>query len=238
MSRRFIDLCKDVVSDLGISGGAINSVAGVLNAEQLRVINWVARADLFIQNLWVDWKFLWYPDSSVLGQAGSDVISPTLPTWARNIQTIEPGTLWISPGTSTARPVRFMRWADFRAAFGRKPKSTQPIPFAFSQSPDGVLVLSHKLTNAATFALDYHVIGKRMAADNDISPIPENFDNIIVERAKIFYAERENAPEILSGSTAEYTDLLDKMQAVCLPENTAGRRSQNDELSMPRAYVE
>lgn len=238
MSRRFIDLCKDIVSDLGIAGGTINSVTGILNAEQLRIINWVARADLFVQNLWVDWKFLWYPDTSVLGQAGSDVLTPSVPTWARNIQTIEFGSLWIAPGTSSARPIRYMPWDAFRGMFGRKVKGTQPVPFCFSQQPDGVIVLSHYLSSDATFALDYHVIGKRMAGDNDTSPIPENFDNIIVERAKIFYAQRENAPEIMTGSTAEYTDLLDKMQAMCLPDNTAGRRLRNDPDTLPRAYVE
>lgn len=238
MSRRFLDLCKDVVSDLGISGGSINSVAGILNAEQLRVVNWVARADLFVQNLWVDWLFLWVADAAVQGQAASDILTPSLPTWARAIQTIEAGSLWMAPGTASARPILYMEWEQFRQAFGRKVKSTQSVPRAWTRQPDGKIVLSHNLTNAANFALDYHVIGKRMAGDNDTSPIPEAFDNIIVERAKIFYAERESAPEILSGSTAEYTDLLDKMQAVCLPDNTAGRRSRNNPLTTPQAYVE
>lgn len=238
MSRRFIDLCKDIVSDLGIAGGTINSVVGILDPEQLRIINWVARADLFVQNLWVDWKFLWYADSQVLGQAGSDIITPSLPAWAKNIQTIEVDSLWIAPGTNAARPIQYMDWETFRQAFGRKVKGTQPIPRAFSQQPDGKIVLSHNLSNDSAFALDYHAIGKRMVGDNDTSPIPENFDNIIVERAKIFYAERENAPEIMSGSTAEYTDLLDKMQAVCLPDNTAGRRLRNNANTLPAAYVE
>lgn len=236
MSRRFLDLCKDVVSDLGISGGVINSVTGILNAEQVRVINWVARADLFVQNLWVDWLFLWVADSAVLGQTGSDILTPTLPTWARAIPTIEEDSLWMSAGTAVARPIKFLPWEVFRSAFERKAKGTSAVPVAYSRRPDGVLVLSHKLAQDSTFTLDYHVIGKRLAADNDTSPIPEQFDSIIVERSKIFYAERENAPEIMSGSTAEYTDMLDKMQAVYLPDNTAGRRLKN--TATPSAYVE
>lgn len=238
MSRSFLDLCKDVVSDLGISGGSINSVTGILNAEQLRVVNWVARADLFVQNLWVDWLFLWVADAAVQGQAASDILTPSVPAWARNIQTVEEGSLWIAPGTATARPILYMEWENFRQAFQRKLKGTQSVPRAWSRQPDGQIVLSHNLLNDATFALDYHVIGKRMVGNNDTSPVPENFDNIIVERAKIFYAEREDAPEIMSGSTAEYTDLLDKMQAVCLPGNTSGRRLRNTGQSTPQAWVE
>lgn len=236
MSRRFLDLCKDVVSDLGVAGGAINSVTGTLKAEQVRIINWVARADLFVQNLWVDWLFLWVADTQVLGQANSDILTPSMPAWARAIPTIEEDTLWLGATSATARPIKYLPWATFRNAFDRKLKGTSAVPVAYSRRPDGALVLSHKLTQDSTFALDYHVIGKRMAADNDTSPVPEQFDNIIVERAKIFYAEREDAPEIMSGSTAEYTDLLDKMQAVCLPENTAGRRLRN--TAAPSAYVE
>lgn len=237
MSRRFLDLCKDVVSDLGIAGGALNSVTGTLNQEQLRIINWVARADLYVQNLWVDWKFLWVPDTAVLAQAASAILTPTLPGWAANIQTVETGSLWLNPGTTTARPIPYMEWDDFRQAFARKLPASAPVPVAWSQQPDGKLVLSHLPQSALTFALDYHVIGKRMAGDNDTSPVPQNFDQIIVEKAKIYYAERENAPEIMAGSVAEYTDMLDKMQAICLPSNTAGRRSKNDPASMPQAYV-
>lgn len=238
MSRRFIDLCKDVVSDLGIAGGTINSVTGTLNQEQLRIVNWVARADLFVQNLWIDWLFLWNADPAVLCQAGSDVLSPSLPTWARAIQSIERNSLWLGASSATARPVAYMEWDKFRDTFQRRVKQTSAMPVAFSRSPDGVLYLSHKMPQPSTFTLDYHCIGKRMVADNDTSRVPEAFDSIICERAKLFYAQRENAPEILTGSTAEYMDLLDKMQASCLPDNTAGRRSKNDPSSTPQAYVE
>lgn len=238
MSRRFLDLCKDVVSDLGIAGGVINSVTGTLNQEQLRVINWVARADLYVQNLWVDWSFLWYADPAVLVQANSDVLSPSLPSWAANIQTVETGSLWLGAGTASAKPIRFTDWDTFRQLFQRKLKSSAATPTTWSKQPDGKLLLSQTMQGALTFTLDYHCIGKRMVSDNDTSPIPVNFDQIICEKAKMYYAERENAQEIMSGAVAEYTDMLDKMQAIFLPDNTAGRRSKNNDDSAPRAYVE
>lgn len=238
MSRRFLDLCKSVVRDLGVAGGTLNSVTGQLNQEQLRIIDWVARADLYIQNLWVDWKFLWYADDSVLVQAGTDVLTPTLPPWADNLQTVEEGSLWLAAGTATARRIGFMEWDQFRELFQRKLKSTQAVPVAWSRDPAGRMLLSHKTQATLTFSLDYHCIGKRMAGNDDTSPVPNNFDQLICEKAKMYYAERENAPEIMSGAVAEYTDSLEKMEAVCLPGNTAGRRSRNDEHSIPRAYTE
>lgn len=238
MSRRFLELCQDVVRDLGIAGGTINSVSGTLNQEQLRVINWVARADLYIQNLWVDWLFLWNADSAVLAQAGSDLLTPTLPAWAASIQTVETGSLWLGAAGASARPIRYIEWEAFRQTFERKLKATSPVPVAWSQRPDGSLVLSHLSASAQSFALDYHCVGKRLIGDNDVSRVPNAFDQVIVEKAKMYYAERENAPEIMSGAIAEYTDTMDKMQAVCLPNNTASRRLKNNPDTTPSAYVE
>ena len=52
-----------------------------------------------------------------------------------------------------------------------------------------------------------------MTADGDISAIPPRFHKIIIARAKMYYAENEDAPEIMAGSLAEFEDLLDKLEA-------------------------
>jgi hypothetical protein len=238
MSRTFLNLCKDVVSDLGIAGGTLQSVSGALNQEQQRIINWVARADLYVQDMWADWKFLWVNDTAVTAQAGSSLLAPVIPTWAANIQSIDTQNLWQGYGTAMARRIPYMPWDQFKSLFQVKPKTPSPTPSFFSQDPTGALWLSNSVPALTAFALAYWVIGSRMTTDQSTSPIPNNFDNIICERAKILYAQRESAPEILTGSSAEFEDLLDKMQAFCLPDNTASRKLRNNTDSMPSAYVE
>lgn len=238
MSRTFLQLCQDVVSDLGVAGGVLQSTTSGTNQEQIRICNWVARADLLIQNLWTDWNFLWVQGSNLTVNAGSNKLVITPPTWAANIQSFNEETLWYMPGTNNAQIVPWMKWEDFYRSFMVQPLMTAACPSVFSVDPTNTIWFSQNLTDNATFAIEYWVVGNRLSGDTSMSPIPNNFDDIIVERAKILYAQRENAPEILTGSTAEYMDLLDKMQAYCLPRNRAGRTSQNNRTTVPPAYVE
>lgn len=238
MSRTYLQLCQDVVSDLGVAGGILQSTTSGINQEQQRVCNWVARADLLIQDLWTDWNFLWVYGNNLQVLAGNNTLVITPPSWAANIQSFNLETLWYLPGTNSAQKVPWMKWEDFYTSFVTQPTLTAACPSAFSVDPTMTIWFSEQLTADATFAIQYFCVGNRMATDSATSRIPTNFDDIIVERAKILYAQRENAPEILTGSTAEYMDLLDKMQAYCLPRNRAGRTSQNNPSTLPTAYVE
>lgn len=238
MSRTYLQLCQDVVSDLGIAGGILQSTASGVNQEQQRICNWVARADLLIQNLWSDWNFLWVQGSNLAVLAGNNSLSITPPSWAANIQSFNLETLWYQPGTNNAQIVPWMKWEDFYRSFMVQPMMTASCPSCFSVDPTNTIWFSQNLLSAASFAIEYWCVGNRLSGDTSTSRVPNNFDDIIVERAKILYAQRENAPEILTGSTAEYMDLLDKMQAYCLPRNRAGRTSQNNSTTVPVAYVE
>lgn len=238
MSRTYLQLCQDVVSDLGVAGGILQSTASGINQEQQRICNWVARADLLIQNLWSDWNFLWVQGSNLAVLAGNNSLSITPPAWAANIQSFNLETLWYQPGTNNAQIVPWMKWEDFYRSFMVQPMMTASCPSCFSVDPTNTIWFSQNLTANASFAIEYWCIGNRLSGDTSTSRVPNNFDDIIVERAKILYAQRENAPEILTGSTAEYMDLLDKMQAYCLPRNRAGRTSQNNATTVPPAYVE
>lgn len=238
-SRTLIELCRDVVGDLGIAGGTLQTTVGSsLNNEQRNIVKWVKRADLLIQNLWVDWRFLWYQDPAVMVQAGSNVAIPTVPTWSAGITDIDRTSMYYGYGTPYARSIPFLPYERFKTLYASRPITAAVQPAFFTMDPGGNLLLSNTVVNDTSLTLDYWNTGKAMATDTDVSRIPATFDTIIVERAKILYAERENAAEIFTGSTAEYTDLLDKMQAVCLPDNTAGRRSRNDHTTIPSSYVD
>jgi hypothetical protein len=238
VSRTFLALCRDVVSDLGIAGGILQSTQQLTNQEQIRICNWVARSDLYLQNLWTQWNFLWVQDSAVKALANTSVATPVTPSWAQNIQTFDLESLWINAGTSSAHRIPYLEWRDFYRTYQMFPKATQPVPSFFSVDPSGVIWLSSIVPADTLFSMEYYVVGKQMTLDGSTSPIPANFDTIICERAKIIYAGRENAQEIMTSASAEYTDQLDKMQAYCLPENTAGRTLRNNPTTAPQAYVE
>lgn len=238
MSRTYLALCKDIVADLGIAGGVLQTTQNLIDQEMIRICNWVARSDLYVQNLWTQWKFLWYLDAAVTAALGTDFCVTSPPAWAANIQSYDLKSLWINAGTASAQKIPWMDWDKFYSTYQSKPKTTNLIPTFFSVDPAGKIWLSNIVPALTTFSMAYYVVGNRMAGDLDTSPIPINFDTIITERAKIIYAGRENAPEIMTSASAEYSDQLDKLQAYGLPNNLGGRTLRNDSTIIPASYVE
>lgn len=237
-SRTFLTLCQEVVSDLGVAGGTIpTTLVASLSPEQVRIVNWVQRADLFIQNLWTDWNFLWFLDTQVTAAINTDFAILSPPSNAAQVDRLDNDKFYYGFGTSNATKMTWMDWDKFFNIYQINPKQTRLIPTFFSRDPSGKIWFDCKVSVATTFAVSYWYTSNNMVNPTDTSPVPQKFDRIITERAKILYAERENAQEIMSGSTAEYTDLLDKMQAFYLPRNYSGRSSRNDRSTTPRIQI-
>lgn len=234
MSRTFLQLCSDAVSDLGVAGGVIQSVTGVTEPQLQRVINWVARADILIQAMWSDWKFLWYQDAITIA-AGVDTFATSFP-----FDDIDHRSLIFNPSSATISPSfpQWMEWETFSLTWQSRIKVVSQFPTNWSIDPSGKIWLSHITAAALPARISYWLIPKRMVANSDTSLIPSKFDTVIVERAKIIYAERMNAPEILSGSTAEYSDLIEKLESSYLPSQRATRKSRNDRTTNPNGFVE
>ena len=234
MSRSFLALCREFVSDLGIAGGVLQSTQGLTQQQLIRACDLVSRADLFVQNKWADWKFLWFLDT-ITGAAGSDRLTPNK-TPATPIA-FDQESMVFEPASSTTQYPQFMDWRTFYLTYQSQPKTTMPCPANWSIDPTGSIVLSHYLEAQATFAVQYRIQPTAMAKDSDTSPIPTQFDHIIVERAKILYAQRENAPEILAGSSAEFAVILSQLEAAYLPGWAPNITGQNDQTTQPDGYV-
>ena len=72
-------------------------------------------------------------------------------------------------------------------------------------------------TRSSDLTADYWRTPTRMSANTDESAIPSQYHRIIVARAKTMWAERDESPEILIASSAEYQDLLEKLESQSLP---------------------
>lgn len=235
MARTFLDLCQDMVREVSFSGGTgLETVVGQ-TGDFAKAVYWVQEADLYVQNLWFDWKFLWAQYPKTLLSAGVQTI-PLPSTLAANDDVVahyNRRSLGLVVGTDTStqylhRPC-FMEWDEFDDQYLFLTQDASDTPDHFSVSPDNVIHLSAPINTATVSArYAYWKAPVRMTTDSEESAIPDQFRKIIVDRAQIMYAGKEDAPEIEVEAIASYTDMLEKLEAYALPNQHSKRMSQAD----------
>jgi hypothetical protein len=207
----FLELCQTVRQEVGISGTGPSTV---LNQEgQLKVIvDFVAESDYQIQSLWHDWNFLWSQYSSTLstGTRAPAVQKPT------DFSNWDMRSFFLDYTTNDSTNLTPLSYVDWRADF-RQGVATNSSPTYIVVQPDDNVIVDPPPDQSYTITADYWRVPTRMSANTDVSSIPAQFHRIIVARAKTMWAEREEAPEILLASVAEYQDLLDKLESQSLP---------------------
>lgn len=225
----YLALCQEIVSELGLSGGTGPSSVTSNSVLELRnVTRWIRDSALYIDNLWLDWKYLWcrYAESAVVG-------ATTLPAPSGGISV----RLW------DLNKFRFRtaggQWQDMTYYTRQQmqdqfdPDNAVPgAPYVFTINPDNSIALAAPLDAAYDFKGEFWRRPVTLAANNDTPLIPAEFHRIIVARAAVFYGNREDAPEIIEGMEAEYDDMLDKLQSSEL-EGFALRRSSTDRERQP-----
>ena len=78
---------------------------------------------------------------------------------------------------------------------------------------------------ATTLTAEYWKTATTLSATTDTPVIPARFQRIIICRAKIYYAEQNDAPEVMGSSLSEFQDLLGKLEADQLPSQRDRRFS-------------
>ena len=122
-----------------------------------------------------------------------------------------------------------MAWNEYREMY-KYGTIDSDVPEVFSIKPDNNLDL-YPTPNAATVVSgEYWATPTVLSVDGDVSAIPARFHKIIIARAKMYYAENEDAPEIMVGSLAEFEDLLNQLEADQLPRQKNRRFSSAQDM--------
>jgi len=220
----YLVLCQDMSRDIGIPGtGPSRVTASDLSEEELAVVRYIKQADLDIQRRWFNWNFLWSEATITPSIGTSTLTSPSdLGNWKLD------SIVW-SKATSDYQELDYMDWDEYKLEYklGVVDSGT---PEVFSVKPDNVIDVYPTPDAATTISAEYWKTPTELSADSDTSAIPARFHNIIISRAKIYYGENEDAPEVLSGALAEFEDLLDKLESDQLPGQKNRRFSRVQDL--------
>lgn len=221
----YLELCKQVRAEFGYSG---TGPATVLNqtGQMALVVSLVAKADQEIQLLWKDWRFLWasFEFATVAGQKTYSIAN--VAGWPADISHYDPHSFVLDAETTTEQPLDVMAYQDYRD----RRYQTNGTPGQVVIKPDNTLVLTPTPNDIYTVSFDYWKRPARMTGNTDISPIPAQFHDIIVARAKMMLAESDGASDIYQIASGDYLTLLGRLQAHSLPgHNQLSGFSQLDE---------
>lgn len=229
-----LELCRELVAEIGIANGSgPNSVVNQ-NGELRNVVRWIRDSTLWIDNLWKDWKYLWVEYAGVLGTHTAD---PALNRFAPAPNT-PPGVLvrrwdktsfWIDKQSASAQPLEFVPWEKFRVLYDVARNVTKTgKPRVITVRPDNTLQTYPIANTTYTLTGEFWRRPVRLALDNDTPLMPAEYHRLIVCRAAIMYANREDAPEIINGMEAEYIDLKEKLESEQLEAFDAERQAGQD----------
>jgi len=221
----YLQLCQDMARDIGIPGTGPSSVTSTaLSEEENAVVRYIKQADNDLQSRWFDWDFLWNEASISSVASTSTITSPTdLGNWKLD------EIIW-DKTTDNYQELEYVVWDQYNLQYKLGSIDTGT-PEVFSVKPSNVIDMYPTPDSATAVSVTYWKTPTEFSADADISAIPVRFHKIIIARAKMYYAENEDAPEIMAGSLNEFEDLLDKLEADQLPRQKNRRFSRAQDLS-------
>jgi len=219
----YLELCQDLAREVGIPGTGPSDVTPTIDEEK-DIVRYIKDADVDIQRMWFNWDFLWviYNNPTVAGTS-TLTSAPDLAQW--NVDSVV-----YNPTSENYQPLEFVPWRNYREDYKYGTIATGTPEF-FSVKPDNVIDMYPTPDAATTVTAEYWRTPTVMVADGNVSTIPEIFHRIIIARAKIYYAEQNDAAEVLSGSITEFTDILTKLEADQLPGQRNRRFSATQDLA-------
>jgi hypothetical protein len=215
-SKTFLALVQDLYREVGAAGGApttaIPTVVGT-TGEILRLVNYVHDAELEIQNLWVDWKWLRKTLTFYTGTQNQTGIFTTLNGAVSALPADLAEWDWnscfiLSPGDTFYQPLRMVEWQEVRREVFDTTDFNKPSRVIVM--PDNTLRFDLIPDQSYQCTVEYRSVPYDLKADADTSNIPARFANrLVIEWARMKYGMFESAPEQVTHAKLNIYGTLD-----------------------------
>lgn len=206
-ARNFVTLCQDVFREVGAAGIAPVTTVGA-TGEWLRIVNWVRDAELEIQNLNVDWRWLrktlpFYTKAQTQASIYTDNTG-TVSAFPTDLAAWDlKNGVWqlLPPNNTTFAPIMVYEWEVVRNTIFNTTNFNQP--WRVIVMPDNTLRFDLIPDQAYQCQTEYRTvpysIGTSGTPDNDVSFIPARYANqLIVAWSQLKYGLFESAAEQVS----------------------------------------
>lgn len=212
----YLELVDDLHGEVGAAGVAPTTVVSQ-TGEAARLVRWIREADIYTQLLWVNWRFLWkqWTTANVTVAGNKLLVAPTdLNFWDFKTFKI------IEPGETDENPLSVVEYDKIKGVIL---DTSEDIPARAIVMPNNDLNFEPIPDAIYKILADYYVKPTPLAANDDVSVIPEEFHQVILGRAQILYANYENAPEQKDQGNEIYTEQLARLENAQLPNQENAR---------------
>jgi hypothetical protein len=214
----FLELCQITRQECGIQGQGPVTVVGQSGILK-KVIDWVAKADVFIQSKYGDWDFLWSEFRENTTTNSRDIAKPAnLGLWDRE-------SFAVDYGTDDGKPLSLVDYKTDRRDTGLR-QSNPPSDLVIL--PDGNLRLCCPADGVYEIYANYWKNPVVMAANTDTPLYPARFHWAAVERAKMSFFADQEAFELYKEAKLRFDDWMEKLEGNQLPGQQSRTQAQPD----------
>lgn len=214
----YLQLLQELHRECGAAGVAPVAVTS-LTGEAARLAGWVKQANLDIQNMWENWKFLQVTDSRALTPTDNTLDAPTdMGDGMWDLDTFK----IIRVGETVPEDVLANEFDEVKTEIVDTSAGT---PWRVVVMPDNSLRFEGTPNAADTFTGLYYrePDAAELTAAGDVSSIPARFHRVITGRALILYANFEGADEIKTQGAEIVADYLPRLENSQLPNQRKAR---------------
>lgn len=250
-ARTYLQLVQDLFREVGAAG---TQPVTTVNAtgEALRLVNYIHDAELEIQNMWVDWKWLrkTLPFYTAAANQTGIFLTATGATTAYPVDVAEWDwkSFQIMPAGSTSwAPLQTSEWSSVRSEIFNLTSYNQP--WRVIVMPDNTFRFDNIPDQAYACQCEYRAVPYDLKVDGDVSNIPPRFANrLIVEWARLKYGLFEGASEQIAAAklhiygTADDSGIPTNNGALAalendqLPNRKNSRRQQGNDIVISTDY--
>jgi hypothetical protein len=204
----YLQLCQRVRQEAAISGAGPSAVTGQ-TGQYAAIVTWVARAWLEIQNENTNWNFLW-DELSFDTIDGTQDYTPQKNSETPKRFSEDMHVYTKALGTDDSAWLKKLDWAKFKDTYatGVKEKGR---PKYFAYKPNGAITFYPIPNDAFTVTVDFYRPPQVLAANTDVPLIPSEFEDAIIYKALMYWAEYSDAREVYQGSSANYERVMNRM---------------------------
>lgn len=218
----FLSLVSTLHRECSVSGSAPSAVTNQTGMNN-KLVQWIADAAYEIENMHGDWNFMWtqWSESTIASTANYTAPSD-LGAWDRE-------SFYLNYTASTYKKLRELDYREWRDVY-RNGTQTNAKSDYFVILPDRSVTL-HSVPDAVyTLTADYWKVPTRLAANTDTSNVPVEFERVIIEYAKMKFAEDQGADTMLVNAQQQYLMWLEKLEAAELPGQEHRRKSTPESM--------